>query len=203
MVRYTGCGCDASAASVVGSGHVDIERFARRLGVRLATDAPFAAAALAGMLDTPSGPVLWTHPGLQVVRRRELQARALAEWCLRRGGMRGSKAATDARSVGAHILAPRECVVRAWEACAGRRLFDRIARVSIELSIPFACAALRVAEVTSRPVAVLSQGRLIARGEREIDLSTARDMADFGPVTGYLCVTAPDRATHLVLAEDR
>ncbi|MGK3994997.1 hypothetical protein [Sorangium sp. So ce1024] len=182
---------------------VSIERLTAGLGMSVETDVTaFGGHANAGVAGHAGRLVLWTKPGLQVVRRRELQMRVIAEWFLRREGARVSTAKRLAPSVAAYLMAPSAAMASVWASTEGRPILDRIVHASLAFAAPSACVTLRVGEVTSRPAAVVTPKRIIRRGSPELDETELRDIADDGiPESGFLCATSPDRHTHTIIVK--
>lgn len=181
---------------------VSMERLARGLRIRLAQESGYGGLALGGLVRDADGMVLWTRRGLQVVRRREVQMRVIAEWFLRMDGLRAATAATLARSVGASLLVPAEPLTRAWASTDGRPMVDRLTTLSLRFGAPSACVALRVGEVTRRPVAAVTPTRVIRAGDWQLEDEDLREMATSGPMPGFVRVACPDRDTHVILAPD-
>jgi hypothetical protein len=182
---------------------VDAEHLARGLGMTMGSEeAAYAGLAEGGLVVRRSVPTLWTRPGLTTVRRHEIQMRVIAEWFLRRDGMRVSTARSTARGVAAWLMAPSPSMVSVWHRTEGWPLLDRIVRTSLIFRAPAACIALRVAEITDRPAAVVTPSRVIRRGAPELDETECRDIADDGPPdSGYLCAASPDRHTHTIVVK--
>lgn len=180
-----------------------VEHLASGLGLTMETDAAaYGGLAEGGLVIRRGVPTLWTRPGLSIVRRHEIQMRVIAEWFLRREGMRVSTARSTARGVAAWLMAPSPSMASVWHRTEGWSLLDRIVRTSLIFRAPAACIALRVAEITDRPAAVVTPSRVIRRGAPELDETECRDIADDGPPdSGYLCTPSPDRHTHTIVVK--
>lgn len=183
------------------AARVSVGRLAAELGIRLVQEDAYGAAVPAGFYEVRGAVTVWTRPGLQVVRRRDLQARMIAHWHMVRSGLRAETAAKIACRVGAALIAPTGPVRRLWSSSRGRAPEDRLVEASIQLGAPCSTIALRVAEVTRAPVAVVTPKRTIFRGDwSKIPTDGTRCRCDGAHEIATLY--APDRPSHLILLEN-
>lgn len=177
---------------------VTVSRLASAFGLRLSTAPFYGGRALGGVMTRDGAQILWTTPGLQVVRRNLLQMRLLAEWYLRRSGKRACTASTQAPALAARLVAPTSAFARAWHAADATPLADRLVAMSLRFLAPTACVALRAGEVTSLPVAVVTGDKVTCRGAK-MSATACAEVAAHHYRRGYLRIPSPDRSAHTIV----
>jgi len=114
-----------------------------------------------GSLAVVNGqPRIYIRQGLSPIRRRWVICHELAEWWLWQSGVRDEQIEGVADAVAAAVLAPRRAV-RAALKSAG----PSYTGLAEHFGTTESCIAMRLAEVTGRPMALVAPAKVRVRGE--------------------------------------